>query len=133
MNEPKQSALFECAPAAAIAAVQAHVGPILVDLDETLYLLNTTEDFIDSAKPGVLALILMRGLDILKPWRFTGGETTRDAWRVRAIAWCSLEPATLIRIRNLRNRRSPAALPDTPCRRPVYRTQRQIERAVLTR
>ena len=60
--------------------------PVLLDLDETLYLRNSTEDFIDSACPGVLALLLMRMLDAIKPWRWTGGDNTRDVWRVRTIS-----------------------------------------------
>jgi hypothetical protein len=28
---------------------------------------------------------MMRALDVIKPWRFTGGEATRDAWRVRCV------------------------------------------------
>lgn len=78
----------DASPEAAIGAILEHGGPVLLDLDETLYLRNSTEDFIDSARPAVLALMLMRFLDLLKPWRWTGGETTRDVWRVRSISWC---------------------------------------------
>jgi len=75
----------DAAPEQAIAAILAHDGPILLDLDETLYLRNSTEDFIDSARPGLLALVLMRTLEVVKPWRWTGGEATRDVWRVRSV------------------------------------------------
>jgi hypothetical protein len=78
----------DASPEAAIGAILGHDGPILLDLDETLYLRNSTEDFIDSARPSLLALVLMRTLDVVKPWRWTGGETTRDVWRVRLIATC---------------------------------------------
>lgn len=73
---------------AAISAILEHEGPILLDLDETLYLRNSTEDFIDSARPRLLALLLMRALDALQPWRWTGGDVTRDVWRVRLISIC---------------------------------------------
>lgn len=76
----------DVSPETALVALLSHNGPVLLDLDETLYLRNSTEDFIDCACPGVLALLLMRTLDVLKPWRWTGGETTRDVWRVRAIS-----------------------------------------------
>jgi hypothetical protein len=76
---------YDASPDAALAAVRAHEGPLLVDLDETLYLRNSTEDFIDCAWPGLLALLLLRLLDFLKPWRLTGGVDTRDNWRVCAI------------------------------------------------
>ena len=76
----------DVSPETAMVALLTHSGPVLLDLDETLYLRNSTEDFIDCACPGVLALLLMRTLDVLKPWRWTGGEATRDVWRVRAIS-----------------------------------------------
>jgi len=78
----------DVSPEAAIGAILAHSGPLLLDLDETLYLSNSTEDFIDSARPRLLALVLMRVLDALRPWRWSGGEATRDVWRVRCIAVC---------------------------------------------
>jgi len=46
---------------------------------------NSTEDFIDCAWPGLLALLLLRVLDLLQPWRLTG-IGTRDTWRVCAIS-----------------------------------------------
>ncbi len=69
----------------AIEAVLTHRGPVLLDLDETLYLRNSTEDFIDSARPALAALVVMRILDYIEPWRWTGGLETRDVWRVRCI------------------------------------------------
>ena len=78
----------DASPETAIGAIRNHVGPVLLDLDETLYLRNSTEDFIDSARPPLAALLLMRMLDVIKPWRWTGGEATRDVWRVRLISAC---------------------------------------------
>jgi hypothetical protein len=75
-------------PEQALGAIGCHGGPVLLDLDETLYLRNSTEDFIDSARPRLLALLLLRLLDALRPWRWTGGEVTRDVWRVRLIVVC---------------------------------------------
>lgn len=72
-------------PVPVIDTVLAYPGPILLDLDETLYLRNSTEDFIDSARPALLALLTMRLLDFIEPWRWTGGIETRDVWRVRCI------------------------------------------------
>src|SRR6185437_14309581 len=76
----------DVSPDGALSAIRTHAGPLLVDLDETLYLRNSTEDFIDCALPGLLALLLLRVLDVLKPWRLTGGINTRDTWRVCAIS-----------------------------------------------
>lgn len=57
----------------------------LVDLDETLYLRNSTEDFIDSARPALIAALALRLLDALRPWALTGGEPTRDVWRIALV------------------------------------------------
>ncbi len=76
---------FDAEPDQAIEAILGFRGPALVDLDETLYLRNSTEDFLDSAAPGLIAMVLLRVIDIIQPWRLTGGEATRDAWRVRLI------------------------------------------------
>lgn len=80
-----QSTSSEASPEQALQALAKYRGPVVIDLDETLYLRNSTEDFIDSARPALLALILMRLLDAVRPWRWTGGDVTRDVWRVRCI------------------------------------------------
>jgi len=76
---------FDVEPAEALRTIRSFSGDILVDLDETLYLQNSTEDFIDSASPRILARLLIKFLDILKPWRVTGGHATRDVWRLACI------------------------------------------------
>lgn len=76
---------FDSEPEATLRAIAAYDGPVLVDLDETLYLRNSTEDFIDQARPGIIALLLLRVLDFLEPWRWLGGEPTRDIWRVQLV------------------------------------------------
>ncbi|WP_169740704.1 HAD family hydrolase [Nevskia soli] len=86
MNGSPILSLHDAHPDIAIDALSRHVGPVLLDLDETLYLGNSTEDFIDCAHPGVAALLLLRLLDMIKPWRWTGGESTRDSWRVRLVS-----------------------------------------------
>ncbi len=110
----------DASPEDAIAAILSHTGPILVDLDETLYLRNSTEDFIDCARPGLLALMLLRALDLVSPWRVFGGEKTRDVWRIVMI-W-TLLPWTRRRWRRrvselaqrFANRRLIAALKSRP-------------------
>jgi hypothetical protein len=86
MSSDLATCQYDASPSEALAAVRTHQGPLLVDVDETLYLRNSTEDFIDCAWPGLLALLLLRVLDVLKPWRLTGGIDTRDTWRVCAIS-----------------------------------------------
>lgn len=73
-------------PETALKALSAHQGPLIIDLDETLYLRNSTEDFIACAVPGTIGRLLYKALDLVRPWRFSGGRTTRDAWRIRLAA-----------------------------------------------
>lgn len=63
----------------------AHSGPVLVDLDETLYLHNSTEEFIGLAVPNIVAAYLLRFLDLVAPWKLLGGPKCRDNWRVLCI------------------------------------------------
>ena len=62
-----------------------HSGPVIVDFDETLYLQNSTEDFINAASPGYLAAILLRVLKIAFFWIGSDRYATRDIWRVRVV------------------------------------------------
>ncbi|MEM7326725.1 MAG: hypothetical protein AAF531_26805 [Actinomycetota bacterium] len=74
------------APEHALSAISAHQGPAVVDFDETLYLRNSTSDFLSSARPALLAFVLVKVIDVIKPWRFgTGGDELRDMWRVRVL------------------------------------------------
>ncbi|MDX2205222.1 MAG: haloacid dehalogenase-like hydrolase [Hyphomicrobiaceae bacterium] len=75
---------YDASPESALAALQIHDGPAIVDFDETLYLRNSTEDYIDCAWPGLFALFLLRLLDLVHPWRLTG-HNTRDTWRVLTV------------------------------------------------
>src|SRR5258708_37667683 len=72
---------FDASPDEAIADLMAYEGPIFIDLDETLYLRNSTEDFIDSAQPGIVAIVLLQLLEFLRPWKWTGGHPTRGLLR----------------------------------------------------
>jgi len=85
MSLPDDMTPHDASPGAATAALRAFRGPLLLDLDETLYLRNSTEDFIDCAYPGIFAAGLMELQDWIRPWRWTGGDATRDVWRVRLI------------------------------------------------
>lgn len=85
MTNSDNATPFDAKPADACEAIAAFGGDVLVDLDETLYLRNSTEDFLNSARPAVLALTALRVLDAFRPWRLSGGEATRDIWRLRTI------------------------------------------------
>jgi hypothetical protein len=64
-------------------------GPLIVDFDETLYLRNSTQDFLAGARPRMLSVALLRVLGKLGPWRWTGPRTA-DVWRTALI--CLLMP-----------------------------------------
>jgi hypothetical protein len=81
------TAAFAVTEAEALAAIRGWTGPMIVDFDETLCLLNSTEAFLDGAMPAVLAAILLRLVDLCAPWRWRGGAVTRDVWRLRAVLW----------------------------------------------
>lgn len=92
MNGPTTFSAFDTAPDITLKVVSAFVGPVLVDLDETLYLRNSTEDFLDCARPALVVVLVLRALDLIRPWRWTGGAQTRDVWRVRLV--CAMFPWT---------------------------------------
>jgi hypothetical protein len=77
---------YDASPNEALAAVRAHHGPLLVDVDETLYLRNSTEDFIDCAWPRLLALLLLRVLEALQPAMAADRHRHQGHWRVCAIS-----------------------------------------------
>jgi hypothetical protein len=81
--------------AEAVAIARDHPGTVIVDLDETLYLRNSTEQFIALATPGIIAAFLLRIIDTLGPWRWTGGSDCRDNWRVMLVI--IMFPWTLMR------------------------------------
>jgi phosphoserine phosphatase len=77
---------YDADPETALTVVAGYDGPILVDLDETLYLRNSTEDFVDHAWPAALAMLTLRALDALRPWQHYGGPVMRDMWRVWVVS-----------------------------------------------
>lgn len=65
---------------------------ILVDFDETLWLRNSTEEFLKSVRPRMLAHAILKSLALLRPWRLVPDRASRphckDWMRVIAIAVC---------------------------------------------
>ena len=52
-----------------------HDGLAVVDLDETLYLRNSTEHFVALAAPGFAPALVLRLLDTVAPRRWFGEAT----------------------------------------------------------
>lgn len=71
----------------AALAAQGADDWVIVDLDETLWLRNSTEAFLDHARPRFLVATLLTLIDALRPWRLIGPGVDaafvwRDWWRV---------------------------------------------------
>jgi len=60
--------------------------PIILDFDETLFLRNSTEEYLNSLQPRILGAILLAILSYIKPWNLLPspirGEFSRDSLRV---------------------------------------------------
>ena len=60
--------------------------PIIVDFDETLFLRNSTEEYLNTLQPRVIGAVFLGLLDYLKPWNWLQGsfkgEISRDWLRV---------------------------------------------------
>lgn len=88
-------------PELALEAIrEAPAGQLLVlDLDETLLLRNSTELFLDQAQPKVVISLLLWVMDSLKPWRLVPKRYNRQAvqdWmRIRMVQ--ILDPGSLRR------------------------------------
>ncbi|MEM1211010.1 MAG: haloacid dehalogenase-like hydrolase [Planctomycetota bacterium] len=87
----------------AVRSALEAAGPdamVVVDLDETLLRTNSTERYLDAARPRLVAALVLAVLGLLRPWRWMANEgegwdavdlAMRDAWRVgvmrRVLPW----------------------------------------------
>lgn len=93
-----QKELFARTPDAFFARCSAlsDADTIIVDFDETLWFRNSTEVFLASARPSIVAAVILQIVGFLKPWALFGparSEALRDLIRVSAILF--LMPWTL--------------------------------------
>ena len=72
--------------------------PIIVDFDETLFLRNSTEEYLNTLRPRVIGAVFLGLLNYLKPWNWLPGslkgEISRD-W-LRVVISTLLFPWTLL-------------------------------------
>ncbi|WP_292702549.1 MULTISPECIES: haloacid dehalogenase-like hydrolase [unclassified Nostoc] len=66
--------------------------PIIVDLDETLFLRNSTQEYLNSLQPRFLGWLLLTFLNLLKPWNWLPGEIKGEVSR----DWMRVFVATLV-------------------------------------
>jgi len=76
-------------------------APLVLDFDETYWLRNSTEAFLDSVRPAWPAALLLAALDRLKPWRLLPGPDKDHVWRdwLRVLTIVVLFPWSLRRWR----------------------------------
>lgn len=71
---------------------------IIIDLDETLFLRNSTEEYLNSVWPRPIGAVLLLAMDVIRPWNWlpisVRGEQSRD-W-MRVVLMTTLFPWTLI-------------------------------------
>lgn len=101
----------------------------IVDFDETLWLRNSTEEFLAHVRPRILASLLLQILGFLKPWRIAGRTNARhhrDWVRVGSIVlfmpWSLLTWRKAARHLGPRyaNQRLRAAISSSECPAPVH-------------
>ncbi|MDZ7952993.1 haloacid dehalogenase-like hydrolase [Nostoc sp. DedQUE09] len=72
--------------------------PILVDLDETIFLRNSTQEYLNTLQPRPLGWLLLTLLNFLKPWNWLPGEIKGEVSRdwMRVLVATLLFPWTVI-------------------------------------
>ena len=73
-------------------------APLILDFDETYWLRNSTEAFLDSVRPAWPAALLLAALDIVRPWRLLPGPDKDHVWRdwLRVLTVVVLFPWSLV-------------------------------------
>ena len=54
---------------------------VIVDFDETLWLRNSTEEYLDAVRPRSLAFLVLAAIDVAKPWRLSGNPIKERIYR----------------------------------------------------
>ncbi len=85
VTTPGFDARFDTSPEEALPEVQNFRGPIVVDLDETLLLTNSTSLFLDSVRPAFLVYFIVKLADLLRPRGQKRAVRDQDTRRVRAV------------------------------------------------
>ncbi|MEM9561887.1 MAG: hypothetical protein AAGA93_04675 [Actinomycetota bacterium] len=89
MSLPQADTRFDASPDDVLAAIAEHRDPVIVDLDETLLLANSTSLFLAAVRPAVLVYWLVKLVDVLRPRRRAdgggGSAADSDTRRVRAV------------------------------------------------
>lgn len=82
-DEDEPPRLSECSPQDLLGTgsrSRRRSGPLIVDLDETLWLRNSTEAYLDSIRPRWLVGAVLVWIRILRPWRLFGSHDVAEDW-----------------------------------------------------
>ncbi len=123
MSLPQADPRFDATPEEALAAVARHSGPVVVDLDETLLLANSTSLFLASVRPAFLVYWVVKLADFIGR---RGGDDgpDRDTRRVRSIL-------TLLPWSRRSWRRRATALADEYLNRPLIAALQQADGPIV--
>ena len=80
-------------PADSIEAVESAKTPIVLDFDETLFLRNSTEAYLDAIYPRPLGAALLLALKLVRPWRWLPARVRKDEF---SKDWFFVLSATLL-------------------------------------
>jgi hypothetical protein len=74
---------------------------VIVDFDETLWLRNSTEEYLDAVRPRSLAFLILAAVDVAKPWRLSASPIRERVYRdwLRVLILTCLFPWSLPRWR----------------------------------
>lgn len=79
------------------ALIENKQGEIILDFDETLFLRNSTMEYLRCGRPRVLARIICKVVDLVRPWRLSKCPDRKHVYRdwLRVLAVTLLMPWTL--------------------------------------
>jgi hypothetical protein len=82
-------------PDSAIEAVQTATAetPVILDFDETLFLRNSTEEYLNCVYPRPIGAVFLLAIKALKPWRLLPARLKSDKL---SKDWCLVVAATLV-------------------------------------
>lgn len=83
--------------------------PLILDFDETLWLRNSTEAFLDSLRPKLLAVLILKTVNVTRLWRLLPGPNKEYVYRdwTRVLLCVALMPWSILFWRHRARRLGP--------------------------
>ena len=87
--EKKRISLIQKSEAIKLVETATEDTPIIIDFDETLFLRNSTSEYLNSLRPRIVGLLLLKFLYFIKPWSWfpkpLRGSIVQDWFLVTAV------------------------------------------------